>query len=129
MKPASIPLKDIARFSADAQVWRSFGRFIAVQNGALLAVPDVLVSGDFTAARDGCPVSWHEVLTAVDTPISANSRGLSPEQLADSAPLVAALFPPWGWAQDAIALCAGGRAVARVISPDGVIFCWVPDQD
>lgn len=128
MTPASIPLKDIARFSVDGRVWRSFGRFLAVRNGALLAVPVLLAAGDFRSAVDGCPVPWHEVFSAVDTPLADGCRLLQAEALASVQPLLAALFPPHGWQQDAISLCAGGRTVLRVTSPAGVIFCWVPDE-
>lgn len=129
MKPASIPLASLSPMAHDGRIYRSFGRLLAVRSGALLAVPVALAAGDFSAVRDGCPVPWYEVLAAVDTPISAISVALSGEALAKTQPLLAALFSPHGWTQDFIVLCAGGRPVARVSSPDGVIFCWVPDQD
>lgn len=129
MNPSSIPLRDIARFSADGRVWRSFGRFLAVRNGSLLAVPVLLACGNFRSAVDGCPVPWHEVFVAVDSPLAASAAVVFPDELAVRAPLVAALFPPHGWQQDAISLCAGGRPVSRLVSPSGVIFCWVPDEN
>ncbi len=129
MKPSTIPLQSIARFSHNGRVFRSFGRLLAVRSGALLAVPAMLGAGDFSAVVDGCPVPWHEVFAAVDTPSAPDSRPLSADDLAAAQPLLAALFSPYGWTQDSIALGAGCRPVARVSSPDGVIFCWVPDQD
>lgn len=128
MKPASIPVQSIARFSLSGVVFRSFGFFLAARNGSLLAVPLGLVTGDFSAVRDGCPVPWHEVFVAVDSPKSPDSEVLSAERLAVAAPLVAALFPPYGWAQDAVTVSPGGRPVCRVFSPDGVIFCWIPSD-
>ncbi|HRH13212.1 MAG TPA: hypothetical protein PK225_02550 [Azonexus sp.] len=128
MTPASIPVQTIARFAHEGRVFRSFGRFLAARDGSLLAVPVGLATGDFSAVRDGSPVPWGEVLAAIDTPVSTLFEALQPEQLARLAPLLAALFPPYGWAHDHIAVSAGGRPVARVSSPDGVIFCWVPQD-
>jgi hypothetical protein len=129
MKPASIPISSLATLAHEGRVYRSFGRLLAVRSGALLAVPVALAAGDFSAVRDGCPVPWYEVLAAVDTPVSTFSAPLSGDELTMTQPALAALFSPHGWTQDFIVLCAGGRPVARVSSPDGVIFCWVPDQD
>lgn len=129
MTPSSIPLRDIARFSVDGRVWRSFGRFLAVRPGSLLAVPMVLATGDFRSAVDGCPVPWHEVFAAIDTPVGEHAALLQAEALARCNGLLAALFPPHGWRQDSVCLCAGGRPVARVASPDGVVFCWVRDRN
>ena len=128
MIPASIPMASIARFAHEGRVFRSFGRLLAAQNGSLLAVPVGLVAGDFSTVREGCPVSWHEVFVAVDSPVSAFFEVLQPGQLAVAAPLLAALFPPYGWVQDHVAVSAGGRPVPRVTSPDGVIFCWIPQD-
>ena len=125
MTPASIPILTISRFAHEGRVFRSFGRFLAARNGSLLAVPLWLATGDFSAVRDGSPVPWGEVLAALETPVSALAEALPPERLAQRAPLLAALFPPYGWVQDHIAVSAGGRPVARVSSPDGVVFCWV----
>lgn len=126
MIPASIPIQTIARFANAGRVFRSFGHFLAVQNGSLLAVPVGLATGDFSAVIDGCPVPWSEVFAAIDTPLAKESgRVLMPEHLAAAAPLVAALFPPHGWVQDAISAGPGWGQVPRVCSPDGVIFCWV----
>lgn len=129
MKPASIPISSLATLAHEGRVYRAFGRLLAVRNGQLLAVPVALGSGDFSAVRDGCPVPWYEVLSAIDTPISPIPVPLSADEMTMRLPAVAALFSPHGWVQDFIVLCAGGRPVARVFSPDGVIFCWVPDQD
>lgn len=128
MKPASLPLDLIARFSHNGQVFRSFGRLLAARNGSLLAVPVSLATGDFSVVVDGCPVPWHEVFAAVDTPLKPDSELLQPHGLASAAPLVASLFPPYGWSQDYVAVSAGGRPVPRVTSPDGVIFCWIPQD-
>jgi hypothetical protein len=125
MTPATIPISTIARFSHDGRVFRSFGHLLAARNGSLLAVPFGLATGDFSALVDGCPVPWTEVWAAIDTPRAAHSRALSPEQLASNAPLVAALFSPYGWLQDSISTGHGWGPVPRVSSPDGVIFCWV----
>lgn len=126
MTPATIPLSTIARFSHDGRVFRSFGHLLAVRNGSLLAVPFGLATGDFSAVVDGCPVPWTEVFAAIDTPLATHTaRLLTPEQLASEAPLVAALFSPYGWSQDSISTGHGLGPVPRVSSPDGVIFCWV----
>lgn len=129
MKPATVPLPSLAPFSHNGQVFRSFGRLLAVRSGQLLAVPVALGAGDFSTVRDGCPVPWHEVFAAVDSPISVFSEALDAAAFTASHPALAALFSPHGWVQDWISLSAGGRPVARVSSPDGVIFCWVPDRD
>jgi len=125
MKPSSIPLQSIAAFAHDGRVCRSFGRFLAARNGSLLVVPVVLVSGDFSAVRDACPVPWTEVLAVIESPLSDSAQLLSPEQLLMAAPRVAALFPPYGWSQDSISTGPGWGPVSRVTSPDGVMFCWV----
>lgn len=125
MTPASIPLQVIARFSHDGRVFRSFGHFIAAMNGSLLAVPIGLVTGDFSGVRDGCPVPWYEVFAVVDTPKSEFAPVLAPEVLLQESPLLASLFPPYGWVQDSISVSEGWGPVPRVISPDGVIFSWV----
>ena len=129
MKPSSIPISAIGTLAHEGRVYRAFGRLLAVRNGQLLAVAGALGSGDFSAVRDGCPVPWYEVLAAIDTPVSPVSLALWSDDLTAISPALAALFSPHGWVQDFIVLCAGGRPVARVSSPDGVIFCWVPDQD
>lgn len=126
MTPSSIPLGLIARFSHSGRVFRSFGRLLAARNGSLLAVPVSLGVGDFSTVTDGCPVPWHEVLTAIETPVSDTAVPLLAQQLGLSAPLVAALFSPYGWVQDQISVSDGGRPVCRVISPDNVVFCWIP---
>lgn len=125
MTPASIHLSTIARFSHDGRVFRSFGRLIAARTGELLTVPFGLATGDFSAVRDGCPVPWGEVLAAVETPVNPGAGPIPPEQLAKVAPLVAALFPPYGWVQDSFPISDGASPVRRVSSPDGVIYCWV----
>lgn len=126
MTPASIPIQTIARFAHAVTVYRSFGHFLAVKNGSLLAVPVGLATGDFSGVIDGCPVPWSEVFAAIDTPRAEHTaRVLMPEHLAEAAPLVAALFPPHGWVQDEVSVGPGGGTVPRVCSPDGVIFCWV----
>lgn len=129
MKPSSIPLSAIARFSHDGVVFRSFNYLLAARVGSLLAVPVALASGDFSVVRDGCPVPWTEALAAVDTPKSPFFKELTAERLAYLAPLVASLFPPHAWGQDSISLGADGQSsVCRVISADGVVFCWVPND-
>lgn len=126
MPAASIPLSSVAHFAHGGRVFRSFGYLIAARTGALLAVPFGLATGDFSAVVDGCPVPWTEVWAAIDTPRDAQAaRVLPPERLALEAPLVAALFSPYGWAQDSISCGPGWGPVPRVISPEGVIFCWV----
>lgn len=126
MTPASIPIQTIAQFAHAGRVYRSFGHFLAAKTGALLAVPVGLATGDFSAVIDGCPVPWAEVFAVIDTPRAEHTaRVLMPEHLAEEAPLVAALFPPHGWVQDAISAGPGWGPVPRVCSPDGVIFCWV----
>lgn len=125
MSPASVPLAELARFSADGRVWRSFGRLLAAQPGRLLAVPDVLAAGDFRALHEGSPVPWEEVLAAVDSPLASSAKVLAAEELAAVSAHLAALFPPHGWAQDSVSFCKGGRRVPRVTSPDGVVFVWV----
>ena len=82
MKPASLPLDLIARFSHNGQVFRSFGRLLAARNGSLLAVPVSLATGDFSVVVDGCPVPWHEVFAAVDTPLKPDFEMLQPGDLA-----------------------------------------------
>lgn len=126
MTPYSIPLPDIARFSFDGQVWRSFGRLIAVRPGALLLVPVALGSGSLEAVRDGSPVRWQEVWAVIDTPRPEEPEQLSPGDLLQCAPLVAALFPPYGWVQDRVSCWPFERSVYRVTSPDGVMFSWIP---
>lgn len=127
MKPASIPLQTIARFSKSGQVFRSFGYFLAASGGSLLAVPVCLGSGDFLKVVDRCPVPWFEALAVIESPRSDDFKPLQPEQLAKVAPLVAALFPPYGWVQDAVSLNTDSGPLPRVISPDGVLFSWVPN--
>lgn len=129
MKPASIPIASLANLAHAGLVFRSFGRLLAVRSGQLLAVPVALGAGDFSAVRDGCPVPWYEVFAAVDLPTQVISQTLDAADFVKAHPALAALFSPHGWVQDWISLSAGGRPVARVSSPDGVIFCWVPDQD
>ena len=124
--PASVPLAAISRFSACGVVFRSFGFLLAARPGSLLAVPAVLGAGDFSAVRDGCPVPWVEVFEVIEAPVSPSAALLSAERLFEVAPLVAALFPPYGWVQDSVSI-GGGGVVQRVSSPDGVAFCWVPN--
>lgn len=126
MTPASLPISTIARFAKDGQVYRSFGFFLAAGGGSILAVPVGLATGDFTGVIDRSPVPYYEVLAAIEPPVQGDLLPISPEDLARDLPLVAALFSPYGWGQDSISLNAGQDPLPRVVSPDGVIFCWVP---
>lgn len=125
MKPASIPLNSLARLAFEGRVFRSFGRFLAVQNGSLLAVPLGLVTGDFSAVRDSSPVPWTELLAAIETAVDPAARVISPEAMVKDFPLISSLFTPYGWVQDSISVSEGSAPVSRLNSPDGVVFCWV----
>ncbi|MCX7206072.1 MAG: hypothetical protein NT086_08855 [Proteobacteria bacterium] len=66
----TLTLDQLRPFAANDVLYRCYGHVIAAGDGTLLVVPITLVSGDLRQLVDGCPVSYHEALTVIETPIS-----------------------------------------------------------
>lgn len=56
----------LRKFSANGQVYRSYGHAIAARHGEILLVPLHLVQGRFNHLVDGCPVPWEEVVAVLE---------------------------------------------------------------
>lgn len=118
---STIHISDISRCAApDYRVWRAFDHLIA-QGAGLLLVPVGLADGDLTGVVDRCPVPWHEVWAALDTP-PANPQPVSPERLRRIAPAVALHLDPFGWVRDVVPAAGSTPTLARLTGPQGVRY-------
>lgn len=121
----TVPVNAVVKFAADGRVWRAFDHLLAAGPGRLALFPVGLCDGDLTRVVDGCPVPWPEVWAAIDAPRGAHVRALTPDALAQVAPMAAALLPPHGWVQDAVPALATVPTMRRLVAPCGVRLAWL----
>lgn len=116
-------LRELAPFTADAQVWRGFDHLLALGVGSLLLVPVGLVTaGDLRAVRDGCPVPWREVWAVIDVPLSG-AVAVSPQSMACELPRLVRATSAYGWQRDRLTPDPGhGVRAQRWVNANGVRF-------
>lgn len=64
--PYQVKIDSMRLFSSNAMLYRAFDHLIAASDGAVLAVPLILVQGRFDGVVDGCPVPWEEIHATLD---------------------------------------------------------------
>lgn len=115
----SVRLEVLARFSADARVWRSFDHLVAYNGEALLLVPVALARGNLLSVWDGLPVPWEEVLAVLNAD-GDDPHPASVETLAAMNPLLVRCFTPGGWVIDRVPAGPKVPQLVRAVSQDGI---------
>lgn len=119
MNQGGVRIELLARFSADARVWRSFDHLVAYNGEALLMVPVGLARGNLLSVWDGLPVPWEEVLAVLEAE-GDGARPASVETLTAMNPLLVRCFTPTGWVIDRVPAGPKVPQLIRAVGPDGV---------
>ncbi|KAF0812767.1 hypothetical protein IGB42_02610 [Andreprevotia sp. IGB-42] len=125
MRPLHIDA--LRRFSYNSQLYRCFDHALAAHAGSLLAVPLVMLAGDFAQLIDRCPVPYPEALAIIETPVRPElpvrlNNGCHSRIVEDLA-----VLDDGQWVLQPAQISAGAAAIWLLAATSGIRMGITPD--